>query len=204
MLIGSAMSITLVTAGAAALINLWLALRTGAMRGKAKVSIGDGGHDGLVRRMRAHANFVEYAPFILILIGLIEFTTGSSIWLWVVSVLFILARLAHPLGMDGLKGGRMAGTLVTFVLLGPRRLCGHAALPGATRDEHAGGECRAGGVRRVIIAEVASRRVARVSLANLKSHKGRTIRGFRAVQPRARMPIRRMSMGQRVQRATAG
>lgn len=117
MLIGSAMSITLVTAGAAALINLWLALRTGAMRGKAKVLIGDGGHDGLIRRMRAHANFVEYAPFILILIGLIELTTGSSLWLWVASVLFIVARLAHPLGMDGLKGARETGTFLTFALL---------------------------------------------------------------------------------------
>ena len=109
--------ITLVTAGAAAIINLWLALRTGAVRGKAKVSIGDGGNEALIRRMRAHANFVEYAPFIIILIGLIEFTCGTSWWLWGASALFLLARVAHPLGMDGVPVGRMAGTLITFVLL---------------------------------------------------------------------------------------
>jgi uncharacterized protein len=109
--------ITLTTAGAAAIINLWLALRTGAVRTKAKVSIGDGGHEALIRRMRAHANFVEYAPFILILIALIEFTTGTSTWLWVASALFLLGRVAHPLGMDGLPAGRMAGTLITFALL---------------------------------------------------------------------------------------
>ena len=109
--------ITLMTAGAAAIINLWLALRTGAVRTKAKVSIGDGGHDPLIRRMRAHANFVEYAPFIVILIALLEFTTGTSVWLWVASALFLLARVAHPLGMDGLPVGRMAGTLLTFLLL---------------------------------------------------------------------------------------
>ena len=109
--------ITLMTAGAAAIINLWLAMRTGAVRTKAKVSIGDGGNEGLIRRMRAHANFVEYAPFILILIGLLEFTTGTSIWLWVASALFLVARIAHPLGMDGLPVGRMLGTILTFALL---------------------------------------------------------------------------------------
>ena len=109
--------ITLMTAGAAAIINLWLALRTGSARTKAKVSIGDGGDETLIRRMRAHANFVEYAPFIVILIALLEFTTGTSLWLWVASALFLLARVAHPLGMDGLPGARMVGTLLTFVLL---------------------------------------------------------------------------------------
>jgi len=67
--------------------------------------------------MRAQANFTEYAPFILILIALIEFTAGSSIWLWVASVAFLVARIAHPLGMDGLKGARMLGTALTFLLL---------------------------------------------------------------------------------------
>ena len=109
--------ITLMTAGAAAILNLWLAMRTGAVRTKAKVSIGDGGNEMLIRRMRAHANFVEYAPFILILIGLLEFTTGTSLWLWIASALFLIARIAHPLGMDGLPAGRMAGTLLTFLLL---------------------------------------------------------------------------------------
>jgi len=109
--------ITLMTAGAAAIINLWLALRTGAVRTKTKVSIGDGGNEALICRMRAHANFVEYAPFIIILIGLLEFTTGTSVWLWVASALFLLARVAHPLGMDGLPAARMIGTLVTFALL---------------------------------------------------------------------------------------
>jgi uncharacterized membrane protein YecN with MAPEG domain len=109
--------ITLVTAGAAAILNLWLGLRTGAVRSKAQVYVGDGGNEALIRRMRAHANFVEYAPFIVMLIGLIEFTTGTSVWLWVASVLFVVARLAHPIGMDGLRPARMAGTLITFALL---------------------------------------------------------------------------------------
>ena len=109
--------ITLATTGGAAIIALWLGLRAGKARGSAKVSIGDGGNDALITRMRAQANYVEYAPFIVALIALLEFTTGTSTWLWVAAILFLIARVAHPLGMDGLKGARMAGTLITFVLL---------------------------------------------------------------------------------------
>ena len=109
--------ITLTTAGAGALIAFWLALRTGNVRRAAKVSIGDGGDAALICRMRAQANFGEYAPFILILIGLIEFSSGTSIWLWVASVAFLIARIAHPLGMDGMRFGRTIGTAITFLLL---------------------------------------------------------------------------------------
>lgn len=109
--------VTLTTAGGTALIALWLAMRTGGARRAAKVSIGDGGDPALICRMRAQANFTEYAPFILILIALIEFSSGTSTWLWVASVAFLVARIAHPLGMDGMKSGRSIGTALTFLLL---------------------------------------------------------------------------------------
>ena len=109
--------ITLVTAGGAAIINFWLAMRVGKARQASGVSIGDGGDQRLTARMRAQANFVEYAPFILILIGLIEFTSGPSLWLWIASVAFLLARVAHPFGMDGVRYCRMAGIAVTMLLL---------------------------------------------------------------------------------------
>ncbi|MES1972695.1 MAG: MAPEG family protein [Pseudomonadota bacterium] len=109
--------VTLTTAGGTALIALWLAMRTGGARRAAKISIGDGGDPALICRMRAQANFTEYAPFILILIALIEFSSGTSTWLWVASVAFLVARIAHPLGMDGMKFGRSIGTALTFLLL---------------------------------------------------------------------------------------
>ncbi|MDO7841656.1 MAPEG family protein [Sphingomonas immobilis] len=112
--------ITLATAGGAGLINLWLAIRTGMVRRPAGVMIGDGGNALLQARMRAHANFVEYAPFVLLLIALIEFAAGSSTWLWVVSAVFLLGRLAHPLGMEAKGGGgigRMIGFATTALIL---------------------------------------------------------------------------------------
>jgi uncharacterized protein len=111
--------ITLTIAGAAALVNIWLGSRVGRMRVVHKISIGDGGVEPLTRRMRAQANFIENAPLFLILLGLVELGAGSSLWLWGVGALFILARIAHGFGMDQPSPSRlrMIGTIMTAVLL---------------------------------------------------------------------------------------
>jgi len=109
--------VTLVTAGLLALVNLWLAIRVGQVRTSEKISVGDGGNERVLRRMRAHANLVEYAPFVLILIALAELANGTSIWLWVVGLSFVVARVLHAFGMDGWAPGRMIGTIVTMLTL---------------------------------------------------------------------------------------
>lgn len=109
--------VTLTGAGIAALINLWLAIRIGRVRSAEKISIGDGGSDLLTRRMRAHANFVEYTPFVLILIGVIELATGTSMLLWAVMAIYMAARIAHAFGMDGVGPARGAGITVTMLTL---------------------------------------------------------------------------------------
>lgn len=107
--------ISLTIAAGAALLNLWLALRVGRVRTKEKVFIGDGGNDLLTRRMRAHSNFVENTAFVLILLALVELGLGSSMWLWGVGALYLVARILHALGMDGMMWGRMVGTIVTML-----------------------------------------------------------------------------------------
>lgn len=113
--------ITLTIAGAAALLNIWLGRRVGQLRITHKISIGDGGNEALTARMRAQANFVEYTPLVLILIALIELAIGSKLWLWIVGVLYILARIAHAFGMDRRHPDplrlRMIGILATMVIL---------------------------------------------------------------------------------------
>lgn len=111
--------VTLTVAGAAALLNIWLGWRVGQRRISEKVSIGDGGNQALTARMRAHANFAEYTPFVLILIGLIELAEGTTLWLWAVGALYILARIAHAIGMDRADSNpfRMIGILVTMLTL---------------------------------------------------------------------------------------
>ena len=111
--------ITLTIAGAAALINVWLGLRVSHLRRLNRVMIGDEGNQQVAARMRAHANFVEYTPFFLILLGLIELSRGSETWLWAAAILFMLGRLAHPFGMDraGPNALRIGGTAVTWLVL---------------------------------------------------------------------------------------
>ena len=106
---------TLTAAGLAALINLWLAIRCGQVRTKEKVDIGDGGNEALIRRMRAHSNFSEFTPIVLILIGVIEYATGTSTWLWVVMSVYMLARVAHAFGMDGVMKARFAGIIIMML-----------------------------------------------------------------------------------------
>jgi uncharacterized membrane protein YecN with MAPEG domain len=111
--------VTLAAAAAAAILNIWLMVRVGAVRNAAKVFVGDDGNENVIRRMRAHANFIESAPFVLILIAAIELTGKGDPWLAYVAGIFILGRVAHGFGMDGgaLGAGRMIGTLVSMLTL---------------------------------------------------------------------------------------
>jgi uncharacterized membrane protein YecN with MAPEG domain len=109
---------TLMFAVAFALINLWLAFRTGKVRLGANVSVGDGGNPLLAARMRAHANFLEYVPLALILIGLIEMRVGPSQIMFGLGIALVLARVAHAFGMERPVPNpfRAGGILVTFLV----------------------------------------------------------------------------------------
>ena len=111
--------ITLTLAGAAALLNIWLAMRVARMRALHKVSVGDGGNDAVLRRMRAHANYGENMPIFLILMALIELAGGDARILWAAGILFVLARIAHGFGMDRASLGRFRaiGSLGSTILL---------------------------------------------------------------------------------------
>lgn len=111
--------VTLTSAAAAAIIAIWLSIRVGQVRTSEKVSIGDGGNDKVIRRMRAHANFVENTPFVLVLVAAIELAGQGSSWLPYIAGIYMLGRIAHGIGMDGgaLGKGRMVGTLITMLSL---------------------------------------------------------------------------------------
>ncbi|AKM07551.1 MAPEG family protein [Pelagerythrobacter marensis] len=108
--------VTLTAVAAAAILNIWLTLRIGAVRRAYKISVGDGGNEALQRRMRAQLNFAENVPITLLLIAALELAGIGGDWLAYVAGLFILSRVAHGFGMDGGKAqmGRMIGTLVTL------------------------------------------------------------------------------------------
>ena len=63
--------VTLAAAAAAAVLNIWLSIRIGAVRRALGISVGDGGSEALQRRMRAQFNYVENTAFVLVLIAAI-------------------------------------------------------------------------------------------------------------------------------------
>ncbi|MBB4640919.1 MAPEG family protein [Rhizorhapis suberifaciens] len=111
--------ITLTFAAAAALLNLWLGMRVSRLRKVFQILHGDGGNDGLMRRIRAQANYVEYTPFVLILAGLVELALGSGTWLWLVALIYMIGRVLHAFGMDKDFPSklRLSGALITFLTL---------------------------------------------------------------------------------------
>ncbi len=118
------MIITITTAGLCGLLLFVLSVRVSMVRGKAKVSLGDGGDLLLLSRIRAQANFVEYVPFIIVLMGLIETSLAvvdprPSLTLGLLGIALVLARIAHAWGMSrpAPNGGRVAGTAGTFLIL---------------------------------------------------------------------------------------
>ena len=107
--------VTLVSAAAAVFVNIWLGARIAEFRRDYKVSVGDGGHEPLLRRMRAQANFIENAPFVLILLAALELS-GCNRWgLAVIAALFLIARILHAIGMDRaeLRRWRMYGMITS-------------------------------------------------------------------------------------------
>lgn len=127
-MIVATLPVTLASAAALGAINLWLALRIVRMRVRDEVLIGDGGDDLLAGRMRAHANLVEYAPFVLVLLALIELARGSGMALGLTALIFVIARIAHPMGMDLRRSNlpRAGGAILTWLVLA--FLVGWAAL----------------------------------------------------------------------------
>lgn len=110
--------VTLTSAAAAAILAIWLMIRVGQVRNSEGVSVGDGGNDKVIRRMRAHANYIESTPFVLVLIAAIELSGKGEPWLAWVAGAFFIGRILHAFGMDeGFGKGRMIGTLATMLAL---------------------------------------------------------------------------------------
>ena len=120
--------ITLASAAAAALVNIWLSARVVTARRPLKISVGDGGDDVVLRRMRAHANFAENMPIFLILLAALEIAGGDRTILVATATAFVIARIAHGIGMDGgsVARLRMLGMMTTTIAI--LLLAGYAIL----------------------------------------------------------------------------
>jgi len=111
------MPVFFVCAGLLGLLAVSLTASVGRLRGKKKVSLGDGGDPELQAAIRAHGNFMEFVPFSLLLIYVVSDFYGY----WTVAILslaLLLARVLHAGGMLGfIPLGRMLGAVITTLLL---------------------------------------------------------------------------------------
>ena len=86
--------------------------------------MGDENNPSLRRAVRAHGNLIEYAPIMLIIIGLLEYNRVSMPLVIGLAVAFVLARIMHGFGLgypslfpDDSNIFRQAGAGLTMLCL---------------------------------------------------------------------------------------
>ncbi|MGU9978613.1 MAPEG family protein [Phreatobacter sp. HK31-P] len=115
------MPITALYASLLALVFMVLSVRVIGLRRVVRIGLGDGGNTALLRRVRVHANFAEYVPLCLILIGLAESLRAPPILLHGLGGLLLAARLSHAYGVSRQPetfAWRVAGLAGTLTVLG--------------------------------------------------------------------------------------
>ena len=82
-----------------ALIYAALALQVVRLRRISGAPFNDGGNEGLRSAIRAHGNFMEYVPIIVLMVALLEISGASPLRIHLLMGALLLSRLLHPLGM---------------------------------------------------------------------------------------------------------
>ena len=94
------------------LLFLVLSLRVILARRGRNVGFGDAGDDGLLRRIRVQANFAEYVPLALVLLGIADARGASAVALHILCIALVVGRLAHAIGLSSPatdEAGRIVG-----------------------------------------------------------------------------------------------
>lgn len=98
-----------------------LSLRVSLVRRDARVALGDGDNEVLLRRIRAHGNFVEFVPIALLLLVLAEHTGMGSLLIHLFGLVLLAARISHAYGIcqtNEIFVFRMFGTVATLGVIG--------------------------------------------------------------------------------------
>jgi hypothetical protein len=107
-------------AGLLGLIFVALSISVIIKRNQAKISLGEGENTDLIKRIRMHGNFAEYVPFILVLMGFMEFVAVSPMLLHILGAATVLSRLLHIYALSDPHKRipmRAAAMVVTFSVI---------------------------------------------------------------------------------------
>jgi uncharacterized protein len=111
------MTVFFVCAGILGLLTVVLGLNVARMRGRKRISLGDGGDKELAAAIRAHGNLIEWVPLCLLLIWLTHGPFGDRS-VAVLAVVLTAGRLLHAGGLLGLvPSGRSIGAIATAFVL---------------------------------------------------------------------------------------
>ena len=109
--------ITPIYASLLAFIFVLLSVRTLRLRRQLKIGIGTGENKQMLRAMRVHANFCEYAPLALLLSLMIELIKGPALLIHFVCICLLVGRILHAYGVSQLSENykfRVLGMALTF------------------------------------------------------------------------------------------
>jgi uncharacterized membrane protein YecN with MAPEG domain len=109
--------VTMLVAGLHGLLLLVLLMPIVAARRGRRIGLGDGGDAVLLQRIRVHANFVEYVPFALLLLALLELGGLDRVWVAALGGVLFVGRVLHAIGLSrsaGVSFGRLWGTVLTW------------------------------------------------------------------------------------------
>ncbi|WP_170758745.1 MAPEG family protein [Ruegeria lacuscaerulensis] len=92
------LSVTPVYAALLAILFFALSVRVISQRRSDKISYGDGGNSTMLKVMRTHSNFIEYTPFALLLIAMVELQGAGGLLLNLLGLTLLSGRLLHAYG----------------------------------------------------------------------------------------------------------
>lgn len=107
-------------------LYIWLAFRVINFRKRSKISFGDGEDQDMLRRVRAHGNCAEYAPFGVLLLALNELSGTPTLILCGLALLLVAGRVCHAYSFVHVPmnyNARTAGMALTFAMLALSALC---------------------------------------------------------------------------------
>lgn len=112
------LKVSMLTAAILAIGLVALSVPISLRRRSSGISLGLGEDAHLTRLVRAHGNFIEYAPMGLIVLGLMEMVRGAGGMVCAVAALLVAGRVLHAWGLlAGWLPPRALGTLLTMAAL---------------------------------------------------------------------------------------
>jgi len=114
------MHITFVYAALLALLFVVLSVRTLRMRRRLKIAMGDKGDQAMLRAMRVHSNFAEYAPLGLLLIYFVEESGSHPAYVHALGLSLVVGRALHAYGVSQVTENfrfRVTGMALTLGVL---------------------------------------------------------------------------------------